>query len=227
MKLIKHWDLEYQEVDQGIGRGGQSVLQFARLRMEKCPNYVRKTAKLATQFFYKSCRRPVQCCRIDTYWFGWFPNGIWDLECLEEPMHSISIDKVEYVIHFEDGIEELQQFVGLWQALNDILDNVEKKSLPIPVWSMRMTTKQTDLPLKSLNYGFACYFLSIGLSCLPRSEVIWYYHDLTYGPIFIAWYLWEAQKLQSRLVALSLLNSIRRGSFKGIFSSFGLSYWKH
>ena len=33
------------------GRGGQSALRFARLRMEKRHNYVRKTAELATQFF--------------------------------------------------------------------------------------------------------------------------------------------------------------------------------
>ncbi|ONM29970.1 Protein SUPPRESSOR OF GENE SILENCING 3 [Zea mays] len=33
------------------GRGGQSALCFARLRMEKHHNYVRKTAELSTQFF--------------------------------------------------------------------------------------------------------------------------------------------------------------------------------
>jgi len=33
------------------GRGGQSALRFARLRMEKRHNYVRKVAELATQFF--------------------------------------------------------------------------------------------------------------------------------------------------------------------------------
>ncbi|KAJ4765500.1 Eukaryotic peptide chain release factor subunit 1-1 [Rhynchospora pubera] len=33
------------------GRGGQSALHFARLRMEKRHNYIRKTAELATQFF--------------------------------------------------------------------------------------------------------------------------------------------------------------------------------
>eukprot|EP00250_Pteridium_aquilinum_P034635 c7855_g1_i1 orf=285-1598(+) len=33
------------------GRGGQSALRFARLRMEKRHNYVRKTAEMATQFF--------------------------------------------------------------------------------------------------------------------------------------------------------------------------------
>ena len=33
------------------GRGGQSALRFARFRMEKRHNYVRKTAELATQFF--------------------------------------------------------------------------------------------------------------------------------------------------------------------------------
>merc|ERR1719453_1764654 len=33
------------------GRGGQSALRFARLRLEKRHNYVRKVAELATQFF--------------------------------------------------------------------------------------------------------------------------------------------------------------------------------
>jgi len=33
------------------GRGGQSALRFARLRMEKRHNYVRKVAELAVQFF--------------------------------------------------------------------------------------------------------------------------------------------------------------------------------
>ncbi|KAL6574246.1 Ethylene-responsive transcription factor 13 [Orobanche hederae] len=33
------------------GRGGQSALRFARLRMEKRHNYVRKTAEFATQFY--------------------------------------------------------------------------------------------------------------------------------------------------------------------------------
>ncbi|KAG6400641.1 hypothetical protein SASPL_137482 [Salvia splendens] len=33
------------------GRGGQSALRFARLRMEKRHNYVRKTAEVATQFY--------------------------------------------------------------------------------------------------------------------------------------------------------------------------------
>jgi len=33
------------------GRGGQSALRFARLRMEKRHNYVRKTAELATQYY--------------------------------------------------------------------------------------------------------------------------------------------------------------------------------
>lgn len=34
-----------------IGRGGQSALRFARLRMEKRHNYVRKVAEVATTLF--------------------------------------------------------------------------------------------------------------------------------------------------------------------------------
>lgn len=81
------------------------------------------------------------------------------------------------------ALTETLQIVGLCQALNDVLDSMAKKGLSIPVWSTLMTTKQSDLPLKSLNYSFACYFLSIGLSCLPRSEVIWHHHGLTNGDL--------------------------------------------
>lgn len=42
------------------GRGGQSALRFARLRMEKRHNYVRKCAELAVQFFISSDRPNVK-----------------------------------------------------------------------------------------------------------------------------------------------------------------------
>lgn len=38
------------------GRGGQSALRFARLRMEKRHNYVRKVAEVATQLFITNDR---------------------------------------------------------------------------------------------------------------------------------------------------------------------------
>jgi len=39
------------ELPKKHGRGGQSALRFARLRLEKRHNYVRKCAELAVQFF--------------------------------------------------------------------------------------------------------------------------------------------------------------------------------
>ncbi|KAG7024205.1 COP9 signalosome complex subunit 4 [Cucurbita argyrosperma subsp. argyrosperma] len=48
-----------------------------------------------------------------------------------------SIDQVEAIIHFEDDIEELQQWdqqiVGLCQALNDIFDSMANKGVSLPV----------------------------------------------------------------------------------------------
>jgi peptide chain release factor subunit 1 len=38
------------------GRGGQSALRFARLRLEKRHNYVRKVAESAVQFFITNDR---------------------------------------------------------------------------------------------------------------------------------------------------------------------------
>merc|ERR1719174_1543534 len=40
------------------GRGGQSALRFARLRLEKRHNYVRKVAEIATQMFIPNGERP-------------------------------------------------------------------------------------------------------------------------------------------------------------------------
>ena len=40
------------------GRGGQSALRFARLRLEKRHNYVRKVAEIATQLFITEGQRP-------------------------------------------------------------------------------------------------------------------------------------------------------------------------
>lgn len=42
------------------GRGGQSALRFARLRMEKRHNYIRKVAELAVQFFITNDKPNVQ-----------------------------------------------------------------------------------------------------------------------------------------------------------------------
>jgi len=41
------------------GRGGQSALRFARLRMEKRHNYVRKVAETAVQMFITNDRANV------------------------------------------------------------------------------------------------------------------------------------------------------------------------
>lgn len=38
------------------GRGGQSAVRFARLRLEKRHNYLRKVAELATQYFITNDR---------------------------------------------------------------------------------------------------------------------------------------------------------------------------
>ena len=42
-----------------VGRGGQSALRFARLRMEKRHNYVRKVAETAVQMFITNDRANV------------------------------------------------------------------------------------------------------------------------------------------------------------------------
>lgn len=49
--VVEHIRLSLQSVFPHLGRGGQSALRFARLRMEKRHNYVRKVAETAVQLF--------------------------------------------------------------------------------------------------------------------------------------------------------------------------------
>jgi peptide chain release factor subunit 1 len=42
------------ELPKKHGRGGQSALRFARLRMEKRHNYLRKVAEMAVEMFIKN-----------------------------------------------------------------------------------------------------------------------------------------------------------------------------
>lgn len=44
------------------GRGGQSALRFARLRLEKRHNYVRKVAEMSTQMFITNDKVPITFC---------------------------------------------------------------------------------------------------------------------------------------------------------------------
>merc|ERR1719324_402358 len=46
------------ELPKKHGRGGQSALRFARLRLEKRHNYIRKVGELATQFFIPNGQTP-------------------------------------------------------------------------------------------------------------------------------------------------------------------------
>merc|ERR1719299_230199 len=46
------------ELPKKHGRGGQSALRFARLRLEKRHNYIRKVAEIATQMFIPNGERP-------------------------------------------------------------------------------------------------------------------------------------------------------------------------
>lgn len=56
-EILHRFDVE---LPKKHGRGGQSALRFARLRMEKRHNYVRKVAETATQMFISNDKPTVQ-----------------------------------------------------------------------------------------------------------------------------------------------------------------------
>ena len=77
-------------IDFFVGRGGQSALRFARLRMEKRHNYVRKVAETVTQLFITNDKASdtisvhlfvhlfslAQCDWSRLGWFRRFQNGV-------------------------------------------------------------------------------------------------------------------------------------------------------
>ena len=58
--IIYIFDLIFMSIQVDLpkkhGRGGQSALRFARLRIEKRHNYVRRVAELSTQLFITNDR---------------------------------------------------------------------------------------------------------------------------------------------------------------------------
>lgn len=92
-----------------LGRGGQSALRFARLRMEKRHNYVRKVAEVATQLFITNDKPNIA---------GLILAGSADFKT--ELSQSDMFDPVSHC-HFTNCIKTIKELLGAnhnyWLAL--------------------------------------------------------------------------------------------------------------
>merc|ERR1712113_1188815 len=86
------------------GRGGQSALRFARLRLEKRHNYVRKTAELTTQFFITNDKPNV--AGLILAGSADFKNQLADSEIFDQRLHNIILNTVDVSYGGENGFNQ-------------------------------------------------------------------------------------------------------------------------
>eukprot|EP00958_Prasinococcus_capsulatus_P011636 scaffold1156_cov394-Prasinococcus_capsulatus_cf.AAC.24 len=86
------------------GRGGQSALRFARLRLEKRQNYVRKTAELTTQFFITNDKPNV--AGLILAGSADFKNQLADSEIFDQRLQAIILNTVDVSYGGENGFNQ-------------------------------------------------------------------------------------------------------------------------
>jgi len=87
------------------GRGGQSALRFARLRLEKRHNYVRKVAEMATQLFVPDGQKP--CVQgIVLAGSADFKAELMRSDLFDQRLHKIVIKMVDVSYGGENGFNQ-------------------------------------------------------------------------------------------------------------------------
>jgi peptide chain release factor subunit 1 len=86
------------------GRGGQSALRFARLRLEKRHNYVRKVAEYATQFFITADKPNV--AGLVLAGSADFKNQLQESDMFDQRLQSIVLTVVDVSYGGENGFSQ-------------------------------------------------------------------------------------------------------------------------
>lgn len=107
------------------GRGGQSALRFARLRLEKRHNYVRKVAELATQFFITNDRPNVSGLVLAGS--AEFKNKLSGSEMFDQRLQPIVVQIVDVSYGGENGFNQAIELAA--DSLKNVKFVAEKKLL--------------------------------------------------------------------------------------------------
>lgn len=92
------------ELPKKHGRGGQSAMRFARLRMEKRNNYIRKVAESATQLFITNDRPNVTGLVLAGS--ADFKNELNQADCFDERLKSVVLAVVDVSYGGENGFNQ-------------------------------------------------------------------------------------------------------------------------
>jgi len=138
------------------GRGGQSALRFARLRLEKRHNYVRKVAELATQLFVPDGQKPnVQ--GIVLAGSADFKSELMRSDLFDPRLQKIVIKMVDVSYGGENGFNQAIEYSA--DTLGSVKLMKEKKLL------------QKYMDEISMDTGKYCYMVTDTLSALELGAV--------------------------------------------------------
>lgn len=138
------------------GRGGQSALRFARLRLEKRHNYVRKVAELATQLFVPDGQKPnVQ--GIVLAGSADFKSELMRSDLFDQRLQKIVIKMVDVSYGGENGFNQAIEYSA--DTLGSVKLMKEKKLL------------QKYMDEISMDTGKYCFMVQDTLSALDLGAV--------------------------------------------------------
>eukprot|EP01126_Amoeba_proteus_P035584 TRINITY_DN3592_c0_g1_i5.p1 TRINITY_DN3592_c0_g1~~TRINITY_DN3592_c0_g1_i5.p1 ORF type:complete len:447 (+),score=77.50 TRINITY_DN3592_c0_g1_i5:156-1496(+) len=88
------------------GRGGQSALRFARLRLEKRHNYLRKVAEVVIQYFINQAENKPNVAGLILAGLADFKNDLYNSELFDPRLKKIVLKIVDTSYGFENGFNQ-------------------------------------------------------------------------------------------------------------------------
>lgn len=149
------------------GRGGQSALRFARLRIEKRHNYVRKVAELATQFFISNDRPNISGLVLAGS--ADFKTELAQSDMFDPRLQNVIVKTVDIAYGGENGFNQAIELSA--EALSNVKFIQEKKLINAYFQEI------------SLDSGKYCFGVADTLRCLEMGAVetllVWENTDVT------------------------------------------------
>jgi len=132
------------------GRGGQSALRFARLRMEKRHNYLRKVAELGTQFFISGGDKP-NISGLILAGLADFKKELADSDMFDQRLRRIILQVVDVSYGGENGFNQAIEMAA--ESLQNVKFVQEKKLLSSFMEEIARDTGKISIGLKETLYA--------------------------------------------------------------------------
>merc|ERR1712106_1282795 len=145
------------------GRGGQSALRFARLRMEKRHNYVRKVAETAATLFIREDK--VACANLILAGSADFKTELSQSDMFDQRLQAKVLRTVDVSYGGENGFNQAIELVA------DDLQNVK--------FSQEKKLISSYFDEISKDTGKYCFGIQDTISCAPQFRFDWFIKSRT------------------------------------------------